>query len=126
MNSKYVFAIAYLISKIAIEIMNLVEFGRANADELESSVPFKSPLDFNGCINFPLNPDSKLLIPLINLLLQSRILLLQLPMLKAHGFHSILLINVRLKFICKHIFVNFALKKATNGSLQTNCCIVLN
>ena len=120
-----IFAIAYLVSEVAIEIMNLVEFGRAHADEFESSVPFKCSLDLNGCIYFPLNPDPKLLITLINLLLQSRILLLQLPVLKAHGLHSILLINIRLKFICKHSFVNFALKKGTNGRLQAYCCIVL-
>ena len=72
--------ITNLAPDVSIDIMNLIEFCRANSDELEAPIPLIRSLDFNGCINFPLNSDPKLLIALINQLLQPRILLLKFPM----------------------------------------------
>ena len=104
--------------------MNLVKFCGANSNKLKSLVSLICSLNFNSRINFPLNSNPKLLIPLIYLLLQPCVLLLQFPVLQPHGLHPILLIDVVHELLRQHHFENFALKEAPCRRLQANCCII--
>lgn len=93
----------------------LVKLGCPDTNQLESPISAVGSLYFNCCINFPLDSDPKLLISLINLQLQPGILLLELPVLQAHGLHLVLLVDVRHEFFGKHALIPVALQEAAGS-----------
>lgn len=91
--------------RLAFEVVDLVQLRGAASDELEPPVPLVCPLDLDRRVDLPLYPDPELGIPLLNLSLQPRILLLQSPMLQSHGLHPILLVHIGHEFLCEQLSV---------------------
>lgn len=115
-----------IIPLLSFKVMDLVQLRSASTDELEPPVPLVCPLDLDGCVDLPLYPDPELRIPLLYLTLQSRILLLQRPMLQAHGFHPILLVHIGHEFLCKKVSILPPLDVTAHRRLQTYGCILLD
>lgn len=106
--------------------MDFVQLRCANTNNLEPPVPLVRPLDLDGCIDLPLNPDPELRIPLLDLPLQPRVLLFQSPVLQPHGFNPILLVNISHQFLGEQICVLSPLQVSTRCRLQAYGRIFLN